>query len=412
LYILGFLLLLEFLLVSSNITLLVVVVLLALSLVLYLRARTKQAGPAVNSLLTHRKKRVINADTKAVIMIDAASAHQHERKVKEEEDIEHVLPAGFYELSLTKTLKPDIKQKIKASIQTIRKPHPLLHKLTTIDPDPKKLYEIIRTDPELVAKVINVANSPLFGLSKPITNVNHAVVYLGVIQVKNIATHFALQEAISFENETQKRAYEKIWSASYLASSIALFVGKDLGFDNPAELSTRCQLSYLGDISIIFAQANTSNLYLKNSSLFERIMQSQKLIGADAAMVGELLASQWRLPQSLTDGIAHSLLPFTNQFDEFELSQEQIQAILLCYFCCRIADSIIFSNSETVLSNKEFTYEKHGLAEFYYFEEQLKLHKLDRLLTLISSAHFKTRLMNIVYEAAVDRESATKVDLH
>ena len=43
--------------------------------------------------------------------------------------------------------------------------------------DPKELLNIIKNDPELVVKVIKVANSSLFSPGKSITTINHSIVY-------------------------------------------------------------------------------------------------------------------------------------------------------------------------------------------------------------------------------------------
>ncbi|MDT0595049.1 HDOD domain-containing protein [Glaciecola petra] len=383
----------------------VFVIIAAFFLLWFLFGRSKNSTNKtneVNSLISHRKKRV-KTGTLSIEMPDVATAHQHESKLKPIPVPEHEfeLPPGFKNYKLSKGLKAVSKQKIIDSIQTIRKPHPMLNALASTDPDPKQLYDIVRTDPELVAKVINVANSPLFGLSKPITNVNHAVVYLGVVQVKNIATHFALQETTNFKNEQQRKAYERIWCASFIASNIALLIGKELNFENPAELSTRCQLSYLGDISILFSRATTAKYYLtENLSLYERVKHAKKSVGADAATIGKLLALQWKLPESISQGIANSLLPLTNQLDDTELKEEQIKEILLCYYCCRMADLLVFNQKESIFELTDYHYEHCGIIEFYHFEAQLEQYGMQRLANLIHSAGFKKRIQNIAKETS------------
>jgi HD-like signal output (HDOD) protein len=148
------------------------------------------------------------------------------------------------------------------SATSLKKPHPLLISLTREINDPKELLYIIKNDPELVVYVIKVANSSLFGLRKSITTINHAIVYLGVLPVKNIAMQFALERSVDFVNDEQKRAYHKIWKASFLASSIGLLIAKDLKLENSAELSTRCLLDYLGDIWLLTAKPIIAKYYL------------------------------------------------------------------------------------------------------------------------------------------------------
>jgi len=84
----------------------------------------------------------------------------------------------------------------------------LLPNLSKSITNPQELIQIVKSDPELVAKVLNLANSPFFGLRKIITDVNHAVIYLGVTQVKNIATQFAIAQSFEFASDEQKKAYD------------------------------------------------------------------------------------------------------------------------------------------------------------------------------------------------------------
>jgi len=104
----------------------------------------------------------------------------------------------FLNFDLLRDVADEKQRKILESATSLKKPHPLLMSLTRDINDPKTLMDIIKKDPELVVKVIKVANSSLFALSKSITTINHAIVYLGVLQAKNIAMQFALERSVDF----------------------------------------------------------------------------------------------------------------------------------------------------------------------------------------------------------------------
>ena len=56
----------------------------------------------------------------------------------------------------------------------------------------KKVVSLLRIDPVLSAETLRVANSALYGLSRRIDNVSHAVVVLGTEVVKRLALTVAL----------------------------------------------------------------------------------------------------------------------------------------------------------------------------------------------------------------------------
>ena len=52
---------------------------------------------------------------------------------------------------------------------------------------PRDLVQVIERDPVLTVKILKVVNSAYFGLSRPVTSVNHAVVFLGFNTIKNLS---------------------------------------------------------------------------------------------------------------------------------------------------------------------------------------------------------------------------------
>ncbi len=68
-----------------------------------------------------------------------------------------------------------------------RSVHRVIELTSDINSDPRDLVEVIEHDPILIMKVIKLVNSSYFGLAQKITYVNHAVVYIGINTVKNLA---------------------------------------------------------------------------------------------------------------------------------------------------------------------------------------------------------------------------------
>jgi HD-like signal output (HDOD) protein len=368
------------------------VVVVAVCIYVWMRSDSSTDIPA-NGLIKHRKTRHIN-NIEHSELPDASSAHQHEKKLAVETKYE--INPNFIDFDLITSIDENHHYHRASEQDNIRKPHPLLSALASNITDAKSLYNTVKTDPELVAKIINVSNSPLFGLSKPILNVNHAIVYLGIVQVKNIATHYAMQKSLSFADKHQEQTYQKIWSASFLASSIASILCKALDLENVAELSTRCQLSYLGDISTLFSKPETSELYSGNTSFFERLEYIQNLTDANSAILSGILVKKWNLPKDISNALHNGALPFTNQLSIAQLSEPDAQEVLICYCCCRLADSIIYDNTNNVITAKELSFEATGKEEFYYMPKLLEEYNLSKLTKVFSDSSIKARLAQTI----------------
>jgi HD-like signal output (HDOD) protein len=370
---------------STNIVVFVLFIVFVIAMFIWLRSGNS-GNVATNSLIKHRQKRV-SSEPIHTTLPDVSTEHAHEKKLKVE--ALPIISPDFFTFKLITSINDTHQYYELSGDQSMRKPHPLLSELTTNICDAKTLYDTVKTDPELVAKIINVSNSPLFGLSKPITNVHHAIAYLGLVQVKNIATHFTLQESYDFINSQQQQAYQKIWAASFLASSIMLIIAKAMRLENAAELSTRCQLAYLGDIYTLFASPETAKLYVENTSYRARIDCIQQKTHANTAILGGILCKKWNLPKEISNSLHNSLLPLTNQFAEAELSELEIQQVLVCYCCCRLAEVLVFDNSTDILNANAFSFEETRKEEFYYIPELLEKYRLTHLCDAFSNTKAK-----------------------
>ncbi len=312
------------------------------------------------------------------------------------------VPEGFLDFKLIHSEKLDDKQQqiVSDISHSFRKPHPLLLPLTQGVFEPNELFDLIKTDAEMTAKILNAVNSPLFALRQPITNINHAIIFLGITQVKNIALQFAVQNDMEFTDKSQNKAYKKLWTASYLASSFCLLFAKEMGEENAAELSTHCLLSYLGDLAILSYKPSLAGFYLDDYTLFERTKVFQNTIGTNAAVVGKYLAHQWQLPNSIEDGIDYSILPLTNGTVDKELSTDQLRQVLLCYLSCRLGDLVAFGDVRDISQLTEVSFDALGEIEFYYTQENIKIAGLDKINAVIADASFRRKINKVIEQTS------------
>lgn len=347
-----------------------------------------------NSMLKLRQKRGVAIPKKT--LPNAAKLHEHEKKLKASTQFD--APEALLDFELIQNPEQALVDDIRSHLSNIRKPHPLLLQLCRKTSEPRDLYLTIRKDPELVAKVINVANSPAFGLQQPITNLNHAIVFLGMIQVKSIATHFAVQESIKFAKSSQQVAYARIWSAGFIASSMVVELSKALGMENGAELSTRCQLNYLGDLGAIVLDHRLANLYVGDVSAFERTQTIQDYIEVNQAFLSKIIASQWNLPSLLTESLSINLLPMTHDIRMSSLTHEQRVDLIICYICCRVADRLTFNQQKDFLDAERIDYQSTGFEELFYIEELLKDNGLYKIHDVFASPSFKRSIHESMHE--------------
>ena len=91
--------------------------------------------------------------------------------------------------------------------------------------------KIIQTDASLAARLLRMANSPLYGISQEVTSVGHAAAVLGVRQLRNLA--FALAGASMFkEGSTASGQRQQLWNHSLgCATTCRLLAKTAIGVD-------------------------------------------------------------------------------------------------------------------------------------------------------------------------------------
>jgi putative nucleotidyltransferase with HDIG domain len=185
--------------------------------------------------------------------------------------------------------------------------HQVLELSGDINCSQKDLVEVIKKDPVFTLKILRLVNSPYFGLSREITSINHASVYLGLNTLKNVALGLAAVGAIP-RSASDRLDMGAFWLHCLAVAACASMLGRKLGVSRD-DVANYFAAGLLHDIGkVVFA------LYMPDE--FEAVMRmaagpgtilhhcEQEIIGATHADIGGLLAEKWHLPGELREAIA------------------------------------------------------------------------------------------------------------
>jgi diguanylate cyclase (GGDEF)-like protein len=162
-----------------------------------------------------------------------------------------------------------------------------------------ELAKVIQTDPALASRVLRVANSSLYSVSRNITNVEAAVPVMGVNAVKNIALSFILAQA--FEGKRGERFdFDKFWRRSSTAAVAAQLIASAIKFHNDETFIA----ALLQDIGIAAMFVLRKDDYLavldeKAVSGAPVTVVEKHIFGFDHQEVGSELLKMWGLPESV-----------------------------------------------------------------------------------------------------------------
>ncbi|MBU1101665.1 MAG: HDOD domain-containing protein [Bacteroidetes bacterium] len=177
-----------------------------------------------------------------------------------------------------------------------------------------ELGKLISKDQGLTAKILSVANSPLYGLPRRVSTIEFAIVILGFDHIKNIVIALSMIEA--FKNENGKNWNRKAyWSHSLMTASASKRIADDLGYNKTSEAFTAGLLHDLG-IAVIqrYFKKEFDEICLMNEEQGIRHSNAEKLVlGMGHHEIGQILADKWNLPKSLGDTIVNHHLPSASE---------------------------------------------------------------------------------------------------
>lgn len=158
----------------------------------------------------------------------------------------------------------------------------------------KDLVAVIENDPLMVVKVLRVVNSAHYGLPQKITSIGHAVVYLGLNTIKNIALSIA---AIGVLPNFKLGSFD---SHAYLTHSLATAaIARQLavrtGYADPMEVFIAALLHDLGKVVLVQHMEKELRVAVEYSQWhgvsLHQALKSQ--LGVDHAVIGATLLERW-----------------------------------------------------------------------------------------------------------------------
>lgn len=148
------------------------------------------------------------------------------------------------------------------------------------DSDLGSIARIVQNDPVLAARLIQVANSPLYGSQNNATTARAAIMLLGLDATRNLVITHAMRTLFTTDSPVLKKRMESLWQHSALTGAIAYAFGeKTHGLD--AERSMLAGLLHdIGALPIIHYAAKYPELAKDAAQLESTLVELKGQIGA------------------------------------------------------------------------------------------------------------------------------------
>ena len=170
--------------------------------------------------------------------------------------------------------------------------------------DARALKDCVAKDPALTCKVLRVVNSSLYGLNRPVADLNQAIGLIGIKPLKLLVLGFNLPDSLFAE--VAARELQWYWTNTLTRAVAARMIAEQMWRDSGDEAFIA---GLLQDIGILVLLRELGEPYAKflTGVIDEKCHLAsleQDTLGFDHIQLSAALLARWQLPKRLVEAIA------------------------------------------------------------------------------------------------------------
>lgn len=196
--------------------------------------------------------------------------------------------------------------------QTVKLPvmsevaHALIRTLNDEDASGEQVAAIIAKDSALTVKLLRMANSASFGLTRNVSTLGDAISLVGMARVRTLALATAMGDAFPVIPGLDRKEF---WQSCMVSAGYAQWMSAHLGMDG-SQAWLASMMARLGELMIAQAQpatlAEIEKLPRQPGGRWER---EQRLVGFNEAQITAELARRWNFPAEIVQALIASSDP-------------------------------------------------------------------------------------------------------
>ena len=169
-----------------------------------------------------------------------------------------------------------------------------------------RLVEVVARDPSLMAALLRVANSPVFGLRRNITGLQQAVAILGLARVRAVLRSAVLREAL--RDYADPALVDVLWGRfDHIGKLAASLAARSTTLTSQADLAYSAGMFHGTGIFILAKRFPEQTRGLAHAGL-DFAAQVDRLdaeLETDHVAISAMVARNWRLQPEVVAAIAH-----------------------------------------------------------------------------------------------------------
>jgi diguanylate cyclase (GGDEF)-like protein len=164
------------------------------------------------------------------------------------------------------------------------------------DVDLGELARAIGTDPALATKLLRLINSPMYHMTREVTSLRDAALYLGMNAVKNVALSFSLIHKLRGGDSSD--LLDALWRASLMNALAARKLAAEVGGWDPEEAFLIGLIADSGVLVLLKGAANYPALLARFLAGERDLLELERAeLDTDHTRISWLLLQKWGFPE-------------------------------------------------------------------------------------------------------------------
>ncbi|QYZ64904.1 MAG: histidine kinase [Gammaproteobacteria bacterium (ex Lamellibrachia satsuma)] len=166
------------------------------------------------------------------------------------------------------------------------------------DSTAQQIAKIVATDAALSARLLQVANSPLYRGSNPIDNLQMAVARLGTRLVRSLVVSLIMQQIFQATCDILDKRFRQLWEESVQIAAISRVLAQNLKHLDREQAMLAGLIHNIGALPVLTMAEHSPELISDQEEL-------DRVIEALSPRIGKRILEDWDFPESLIKVPAH-----------------------------------------------------------------------------------------------------------
>jgi len=174
----------------------------------------------------------------------------------------------------------------------------------------KKVAALIEKDQAMAVKVLKIANSSFFGTLTKVSTIDHALVVLGLAEVKAILLAFSIHNFFYSNNNGYERS--RFWKHAIVCSQVARYLARHFGMGMDESLFLSGLIHDMGKVVFdhYFHEEFVRVVEHVNQHKGTFSAAEKEIMGITHYQVGAKLLQQWRFPEKVVTQVFYHHAPW------------------------------------------------------------------------------------------------------